>query len=313
MAAIPSDSVPSDSVIHSWLTELKSIFTEPLFIITIHPQSVFSITTDQNNEGEDCLTFDITTSSENGPYIQLYVLNKCDQFSGRQLLLLIKQFAIAIHAHCIKLIDGSERCVNKSTVSCCIDYAAFTIMATGQSFYNLYGYQSKNHQSDILHNQTLIDDKPFNAMLQHYYSNYKQGNCPYKLTRILKRMDADVIDSLLLKSDEMCSSLFSDYDKNTTTTRELFGAIRKSNIIHSLTECDDPRMIWLSVVVYLFRLSIGGIQYSIKLIHKIRTQLGGTITHQCAPRMSRIRRICTKRARKTRAKMFTVNSSYQFA
>ena len=93
------------------------------------------------------------------PYIKIELLNKCrNGLSGKKLLHIIREYAEErTDITHIELQDASlitNVCTNNSYR---FSLADLYILSTGKSWYNSFGYKSKNYTNEISHNRKLLD------------------------------------------------------------------------------------------------------------------------------------------------------------
>ena len=122
-------------------------------------QSVFSpkiikITSDkdiyiQTEEGNDCVTFSLYPDK-----IYIELLDKCGITSGTELLNMIDELAKRMsNIKYIELYDNSKIEICEQSIVLYI----LKILKDGQSWYNLHGYLSEYHDSEISHNEVIIN------------------------------------------------------------------------------------------------------------------------------------------------------------
>ena len=169
-----------------FLPEINRIFKKYNIIFNdkfskMNSHMTFSCTCKDNNS----IIITIYLDDENQPkYIYIDYLVSCkvenDEIKGGDILTNIIQLKEDIGAEYIKLMDVSFKVVNK----CRLNLAIFKIITSvdGFSWYNKYGFFSKNHADNIRNNlqnrtitfSTLIENiKPVHHQVKIYYFTEK--------------------------------------------------------------------------------------------------------------------------------------------
>jgi hypothetical protein len=131
-----------DQIVHQFFPDTIEIETNP---------SVYA---------NQCLVFELADQQKQ---VNVGLLTKCE-VSGRVSLNQLRDLAVKLHYHRIKLTDASHIEIETSEGNCSFNLALFEILATGQSWYNWQGYFSQSHTIDTAHNQ-LIRDYPLGLFI----------------------------------------------------------------------------------------------------------------------------------------------------
>lgn len=208
-----------------------------------------------------CLELLFRSSTEEGLTIHVGLLQRCGPLSGRALLALLDRLAVHVGAHQIELDDASFIVVGPVPAGdiwgeCDIDYAIFTILATGESFYNQHGYQSEYDGAERARNAALIA-RPFGETLKSLYAREFAPLPPAQAAALPPSPREDQIAAVVMR-DTSLPAYFCERNSAlchldyTMSTKEIFGAIRASGILRTLKDCADPVAVWLDCVIHLF-------------------------------------------------------------
>lgn len=204
--------------------------------------------------------------------------------SGAALLKRLDEFAESVGVRAIVLTD-------EAITTCGFSYSNFLVLATGESYYNMFGYRRrKTDAKDRAHNAALIS-RPFARVVHWLY--YKK---PLEIDQGDPAFDRLMERALGGCAPPACLAKLGVSYANTT--QELFGAIHRANILHDIDDCDnDPRAKWIEAVLDLFAPAIRG-DPEVALVKTFDVAKGGGRPRP-RPRPYRRRRTVRRANRKT--------------
>lgn len=209
---------------------------------------------------------DFAAQPDVGVHIYVAQLRKCPPLSGSKIMtgLLDALAACVDGAQTIGLLDAAQLYVRqrsyKPGVLCNLDYSPFLMLATGDTYYNQFGFFSTSHDADKRHNASLID-QAFGTTVAELLNNYQQYADDEE-----KEWLVNTITNAVLGRPSSLRDLFGiEHLDYASSTRQIFSAIRESKAIHEMVldedDCSDPAFVWIRAVVTLFTYSRGGLRF----------------------------------------------------
>lgn len=177
------------------------------------------------NKSTECAEIIIKSATT----IYLYNLYKCAGFSGTEILKLIEKFGRENGYKTIELSDKSEIKANMEFRSekvgrgrCIIPLSVFSILATGETWYNKHGYVS-NHTEDEKEHNAMIINKPFKQFI---------GDICNRAESVDKNTKRKLIDG-------MNHFIKDTKERKTITVKELFTKIKSDMKGGGVLDCSD--------------------------------------------------------------------------
>lgn len=262
-----------------------------------------SFTVEDPKHGIMAHHLDLRMESADGKDVYLAFLRAGPAVRGRDMLSRLDAFARDFGVRSIRLVDGAHiTLIGTNGFGHEIEYSVVTILATGLSYYNHFGYSAVNDaKEDTMHNTALID-MPFKSALE-------------AATDFLT--PADAISEAVEFVDDNSDAFFGGHRAAESTARQIFahllnsGALKRGGTVHNLAN-------WIADTVQLFSNSKRGIRVPSPVI---KTSFAGEAAAVAAPtavggrrrvrararrswtRRSRTRRTRTRRSRTTQQRV----------
>lgn len=221
---------------------------------------------------------------DGGLHIYVAQLRKCPpKFSGPKLMteLLPELEACVPGAQSIGLLDAAAVYLNQlhnedptKLIFCTVEYSPYLILATGETYYNQFGFYSPEHDEETQHNAALIDDESFEntvtTLLTRFKADLAKAAAPTtekgeqhrrEMLQLARTVERDV-----LQKPDSLRNLFgiAHLDYASSTTHQIFAALRKDKELKKMTlsaDCSDPPFVWLDAVIMLFVHAGGGLRF----------------------------------------------------
>lgn len=177
------------------------------------------------NKSSECAEITIKSATT----IYLDNLYKCAGFSGTEILKLMEKFGADNGYKTIELSDASEIEGNMKIRSekvghgrCIIPLSFFSILATGETWYNKHGYASKYTEDEKAHNATIIK-KTFKQFI---------GDICNRAESVDEKTKKKLIDG-------MNHFIKDKKERDTITVQELFTKIKSDMKVDGVLDCSD--------------------------------------------------------------------------
>jgi hypothetical protein len=238
-----------------------AVGTAPCLKLEVRKDGRVLGTADTKTENE------FATKPDVGVHIYVAQLNKCPPvLSGAKIMtgLLDALAACVDGARTIGLLDAAQLFIPQQQTKlggiCDLHYSPFLILATGESYYNQFGFFSANHDADKRHNAALID-LPFGTTVATLLKDHRAKGERMSEEEAIRL--ADTVRTAVLDRPSALRDLFGlDHLDYESSTRQIFAAIHGSKQIHAMSlndDCSDPAFVWIQAVVTLF--TVGGLRF----------------------------------------------------
>jgi hypothetical protein len=202
--------------------------------------------------GDLCLTFGIDDTAE------MYVesIDKCSGTAGNDIVQRIVWFAKSYGCRKINLVDAARLIVgiSRKNTYCKFKIYLLSILTTGQSWYNKFGFVSDNYENEVANNRNLM-----NITVGDFINKGLKKSTPITSAKIRSTLDTRASDFYERPVKDVVQELINTKLKPST------GGINN-------VDCDDPDLVWLNTFL---SLATGLITYNSYLVYNIGERKGG--------------------------------------